>query len=155
MDCNKCGKNLRDCDCPDIDERMADLIDNPNFIYKMCSICNKHHERCNCKNPRWTTSHTGVSLEEAMNAPTLEDKMNGRSLGEPSREIMETFHRALTEGVPEDAPEELKLAVELLKKLGIEVHILAGRPNQVQGEANQADLLHFGQSWLNHCGKLN
>ncbi len=91
MDCNKCGKSLRNCKCPDIDERMADLIDNPNFIYKMCSRCGKHYERCSCDKPNWTTSHTGVSLEEALDLPTLEDKSGGNGTDGDTGSVTSTF----------------------------------------------------------------
>jgi|WetSurSiteA1Bulk_404760.scaffolds.fasta_scaffold371450_2 hypothetical protein len=64
MFCGKCNKNFSECICPDIDERVASLKNDPYFMYKMCRICGKHWERCKCENPDWTTSHDGVELTD-------------------------------------------------------------------------------------------
>ena len=160
MDCNKCKKSLKDCECPDIDERMADLRNNPNFIYKMCATCGKHYERCKCEVPNWTTSHDGVSLEDALNQPTLGDKMVQRAKVEVDESMGKLLHKSLTEGLPDDAPEELKMAVGLLKRLGIEVHVLKGDPREIQRKIQddsatslleQLDL----EAYMKHGGKLN
>lgn len=75
MHCAKCGRTLRDCDCPDIDERMAALQNNDRYVYKMCEKCGKHWERCNCEEPVWISSHKDFPLERVMATPTLGDIM--------------------------------------------------------------------------------
>jgi len=64
MFCAKCRNDLADCTCDDIEERLAGLNNAPNFIYKKCRICGKHHDRCKCEKPDWTTSHDGVELSD-------------------------------------------------------------------------------------------
>jgi len=167
MDCNKCKKPLRDCDCPDIDKRMTDLRNNPNFIYKMCSICERHYERCDCEEPVWVTSHDGVSLEEAVAQPTLGDRMreNQDKSDEVGAEMAKLFHQGMNGELPEDAPEELKMALELLGKVGIKVHVLKGDPKELLGGEGQYrkmvkeqgivnDLLQF-DAFQKSGGKLN
>ena len=70
------------------------------------------------------------------------------------------LHKSLTEGLPDDAPEELKMAVGLLKRLGIEVHVLKGDPREIQRKIQddsatslleQLDL----EAYMKHGGKLN
>lgn len=85
MDCAKCGKSLKDCKCPDIDKRMADLRNNPYYIYKMCEKCGKHHERCQCGDPKWITSHDGLSLEEVLGKPTLADILRSKMVRKQGR----------------------------------------------------------------------
>lgn len=164
MDCNKCKKNLRDCDCSDIDKRMTDLRNNPNFIYKMCAICEKHYERCECENPVWTTSHDGVSLEETLSQPTLGDKM--REAKNPKANVAKLFKQTLTEGgkaipedMPEDMPEELKIALDHLTKLGVKIQVLKGDPkllNQTTEEQNASvlDVMDF-KAYQESGGKIN
>ena len=64
MYCMKCHNYLANCTCDDLDERLASLNNDPNFIYKKCRICGKHYDRCQCENPDWTTSHDGVELDQ-------------------------------------------------------------------------------------------
>jgi len=54
MYCTKCQKELSDCVCPDIDERLLNMASL--LIYRMCSICGKHYQRCKCDEPEWTTN---------------------------------------------------------------------------------------------------
>lgn len=78
LTCAKCGKPLNLCGCNDIDERMRDLKNNPSVLFKMCLKCDKHYLRCGCEDPEWGTSHDGLSLEDAMNKPTLADFISSR-----------------------------------------------------------------------------
>lgn len=57
MYCARCGKNLGDCACPDIQERLSKLRNAPNVIYKMCKLCGQHYARCKCPNPIWGLSN--------------------------------------------------------------------------------------------------
>ena len=67
MFCIICKNDLADCTCDDIEERLANLNNIPNVIYKKCRICEKHYARCKCEKPDWTTSHDGTELS---NLPT-------------------------------------------------------------------------------------
>lgn len=62
MVCGKCNKDLRSCKCSDIDERLESLKNDQYIIFKMCKICGKHYQRCDCQEPRWTTSWDHVEL---------------------------------------------------------------------------------------------
>ncbi len=48
MWCSKCQNELRDCECPDIEERLASLARSPHVALRWCQICNTHADRCNC-----------------------------------------------------------------------------------------------------------
>lgn len=85
MVCNQCGNLLESCTCPDIDERLASLRNAPHFIYKMCLKCKKHYARCRCEDPKWGTSHDGVSLEDALNRPTLADHIEAQRAKDEGR----------------------------------------------------------------------
>ena len=63
MYCMKCGNHISECNCGDMDERLASLNNDPNFIYRKCRMCGKHYDRCKCENPDWTTSHNGIELK--------------------------------------------------------------------------------------------
>jgi hypothetical protein len=54
MYCNKCQKDIADCTCPDIDDRLASLTGT--MIYRKCKKCGKHYARCQCKDPEWVMS---------------------------------------------------------------------------------------------------
>jgi hypothetical protein len=63
MYCVKCSKELANCTCSDIDERMKDLAGSSHFCYQMCLVCGKHFQRCKCVSPRWTTSDSQAALK--------------------------------------------------------------------------------------------
>ena len=46
--CAKCEKAVRDCDCPDIDERLEFLRVKGLMVYVMCETCHRHIDRCIC-----------------------------------------------------------------------------------------------------------
>ena len=56
MWCVKCQKELGDCTCPDINERLASLAASPHFVYRACLRCGKHYARCKCIEPAWGLS---------------------------------------------------------------------------------------------------
>lgn len=56
MWCAKCNKDLSNCTCPDLEERLNKLGNCPNFIYRKCLLCGKHYAKCTCENPIWGTS---------------------------------------------------------------------------------------------------
>lgn len=53
MFCAKCQKDLSECTCPDIEERLARIAQAPGILTKWCVKCDKHHSRCKCKDPEW------------------------------------------------------------------------------------------------------
>ena len=65
MYCVACNNPVPDCTCEvKAADRLSSLRNDPSFIYKMCRICEKHYNACQCKHPDWTTSHDGVELED-------------------------------------------------------------------------------------------
>lgn len=60
MLCMTCQKELTDCVCPDIDERLARISTSRHFVYRACLRCKKHYARCRCVEPTW-----GLSTELA------------------------------------------------------------------------------------------
>jgi len=56
MWCMQCGKNLIDCTCPDLKERLDSLKSSNNLLMKWCSVCDNHYAVCKCENPVWTTN---------------------------------------------------------------------------------------------------
>jgi len=53
MFCVKCQKNLADCICPDLEERLKDAASSGYFVYKYCKKCGHHYAKCKCENPEW------------------------------------------------------------------------------------------------------
>jgi len=53
MRCGTCKKELRDCDCPDVDERLRRVAYDPDSVCSShwCLSCDRHAERCTCKKP--------------------------------------------------------------------------------------------------------
>lgn len=51
MFCIRCQNEIADCECDDIDERLAKLAEHPNIAAARCPNCDKHIDRCNCDNP--------------------------------------------------------------------------------------------------------
>lgn len=78
MECGKCRKSIGDCTCPDMDERMKSLRNNPRYVYKMCEKCGRHFERCDCEHPVWVSSNPDMPLPELMNAPTVRDVLESQ-----------------------------------------------------------------------------
>ena len=52
MTCNRCGKSLAECQCPDIDERLhAIAYSDAPITFKWCRLCDRHYARCRCVEP--------------------------------------------------------------------------------------------------------
>lgn len=49
MWCMKCNKDIADCICPDIEERLAACNAHPNIDLPICPKCGEHLARCACK----------------------------------------------------------------------------------------------------------
>jgi hypothetical protein len=151
---------------------MKSLKNNPNFIYKLCLKCDKHYERCNCEEPKWGTSHDGVSIEEAMGTPTLADDLPPRIQAVSSKEEFAQVDQKMKEScaVVEDlryAPAEVREKVERLRALGIEVKVYKGTDAQLapllseiksteefRVDADEVDKLHY-EAYTKSGGKLN
>jgi len=56
----KCNKDLSECTCKDINERLKSVSNKGHFIYKMCLKCGKHYAQCECKDPVWGTSRDEI-----------------------------------------------------------------------------------------------
>lgn len=53
MWCGKCRKNLSECICPDLQERLNEAAAKGALVYKCCKLCGQHYERCKCKKPEF------------------------------------------------------------------------------------------------------
>lgn len=53
MFCMKCQKDLSQCTCPDLEERLDKAVVAGAFVYKYCKKCGKHYARCKCEKPEW------------------------------------------------------------------------------------------------------
>jgi len=53
MWCMKCNKDLSECTCPDLEERLDRAVVGGGFVYKYCKKCGKHYARCKCEKPEW------------------------------------------------------------------------------------------------------
>ena len=63
MWCAVCQKDLSECTCSDIDERLAKLADpKGNVVYRMCLVCGRHYARCKCQEPKWTASDSADAI---------------------------------------------------------------------------------------------
>lgn len=49
MICNECHKQLDECPCPDIDNRMKELAMNEHNSLLWAICCDKHYQRCKCE----------------------------------------------------------------------------------------------------------
>lgn len=67
MFCSKCSRDLKNCVCPDIDERMRGLTDKGGpLAAKWCMICDKHYARCRCDEPLY-----GIRVDGLVKATTM------------------------------------------------------------------------------------
>jgi uncharacterized protein with PIN domain len=53
MWCCKCDKELSECTCPDIKERLASLSKSPYLATRWCKKCDNHYSQCKCAEPEW------------------------------------------------------------------------------------------------------
>jgi len=60
MFCMKCNKELEECQCPDLAERMRELSDEGGFMAaRWCAKCDNHYARCYCAEPEWMVRMDG------------------------------------------------------------------------------------------------
>lgn len=52
MWCTQCQKELSNCTCLDLQDRLNGLR-NSNVIFRKCLICNQHYSKCKCNHPIW------------------------------------------------------------------------------------------------------
>ena len=64
MVCTICEKNLTDCKCDDIEDRLEDAVKSGHFDYKKCARCGKHYDRCKCKKPVWIKASMYLTLKK-------------------------------------------------------------------------------------------
>lgn len=54
MYCLVCNKDLSECQCPDLAEKMRKLTDEGGPIAaRWCARCDNHYSRCFCVDPIW------------------------------------------------------------------------------------------------------
>jgi len=53
MFCGKCQKDLSECCCDDLKERLQDAVDGGHFVYRYCKKCDQHYAKCKCEDPEW------------------------------------------------------------------------------------------------------
>ena len=53
MLCTKCGNQLNNCTCDDLEKRLDKAVDSGFFEYKKCCLCKKHYARCKCEEPKF------------------------------------------------------------------------------------------------------
>lgn len=52
LECNVCRKNVRDCQCPDLRERLRGATGD-HVAFRWCSRCDHHFAKCECGDPVW------------------------------------------------------------------------------------------------------
>lgn len=84
LSCDACNRNIADCICPDIDERLrvaaTDL--ESNFIAKWCVGCNKYWARCRCAAPQFRIFSGGQQVD-----PRTIKNLLGQTVAETNPEI--------------------------------------------------------------------
>lgn len=48
MFCTRCQNNIANCECDDIEERLASLAEHPNFATDRCKHCRRNRPDCTC-----------------------------------------------------------------------------------------------------------
>lgn len=66
MFCTICKKDVGDCICEDIEERLSSLGKSPFVAYRMCKKCGQHYSRCRCEEPEWTLNNEEIPLSKSM-----------------------------------------------------------------------------------------
>lgn len=54
MFCCRCQKDLSECTCEDLEERLKDAVAGGQFVYKYCKKCGHHYAKCKCDDPEWS-----------------------------------------------------------------------------------------------------
>lgn len=55
MWCGICQRDLVECVCPDLEERLAKAQAGGHFITLWCQSCGLHKDRCRCAEPNLST----------------------------------------------------------------------------------------------------
>jgi len=53
MWCVICNRDIFECTCNDIKERIAETNKSPHVIIRICLKCGEHYSRCKCAEPEW------------------------------------------------------------------------------------------------------
>ena len=64
MWCMKCNRDLSECICEDLDERLKSLSNDGTLTYRKCLKCGKHYDLCKCENPEWGMSGKNEIVEK-------------------------------------------------------------------------------------------
>ncbi len=64
MWCCKCNKQLHECTCPDIQDRLAKIGQISNLAIQWCAACDKHHLACRCSHPDWAVKLNGQIMRK-------------------------------------------------------------------------------------------
>lgn len=58
MWCTKCNRDISECTCDDIKERIARANESPHVLIRVCLKCGEHYSRCKCTKPEWNIKLT-------------------------------------------------------------------------------------------------
>lgn len=53
MWCGICNKDLIECACPDLKERLRAIAQSPHIMLRWCKKCDNHYALCKCEQPEW------------------------------------------------------------------------------------------------------
>lgn len=54
MWCGKCDKNINECTCKDLDDRMRVVSGPDGYVAcRWCEACDHYYVRCTCEVPQW------------------------------------------------------------------------------------------------------
>jgi hypothetical protein len=63
MFCGQCQKELTECTCTDLNDRMRDASDSEFFAAKWCMKCDCYYTRCKCEHPEWAIRSGGKLIK--------------------------------------------------------------------------------------------
>jgi hypothetical protein len=66
MFCSICKKDVEDCTCKDIEERLSAIKYSPFVAYRMCKKCRQHYSKCRCEEPEWILSNEEIPLSKSI-----------------------------------------------------------------------------------------
>lgn len=52
MFCYLCQRDIKDCICPDIEERLNKIAQRLDIVTEVCAKCGQHRDRCKCEHPK-------------------------------------------------------------------------------------------------------
>ena len=59
MWCMQCNKDLANCSCPDLNDRLRSLTNGKHNAARWCTVCDHHYASCTCQNPVWGLRTSG------------------------------------------------------------------------------------------------